>query len=84
MSKQNVIVGLSRQALRTARLLAARCGISISSFQTGSRLAEINGMSDSDSREEEFFELAERFRASNDPDEAKKLGDQLGRLVFGE
>jgi len=41
-------------------------------------------MSDSDSKEEEFFELAERFRASNDPDEAKKLGDQLGRLVFGE
>jgi hypothetical protein len=35
-------------------------------------------------REKAFFELAERFRSANDPEEAKQLGDQLGRLVFGE
>jgi hypothetical protein len=35
-------------------------------------------------KEEAFFELAERFRSSTNPDEAKKLGDQLGRFVFGE
>ena len=35
-------------------------------------------------KEKAFFELAERFRGANDPDEAKQLGDQLGRLVFGE
>jgi len=35
-------------------------------------------------REKAFFELAERFRAANDPDQVKRLGDALGRLVFGE
>lgn len=35
-------------------------------------------------KEKEFFELAERFRAAEDPDQAKRLGDQLGRMVFGE
>ena len=35
-------------------------------------------------KEKAFFELAERFRNADDPKEAKQLGDQLGRLVFGE
>lgn len=35
-------------------------------------------------REKAFFELAERFRAANDPEQVKRLGDELGRLMFGE
>lgn len=35
-------------------------------------------------KEKAFFELAERFRASDDPEQIKRLGDQLGRFVFGE
>lgn len=35
-------------------------------------------------REEEFFRLAERFRASQDPAEIKRLGDEMGRFIFGE
>jgi len=35
-------------------------------------------------KEKAFFDLAERFRAASDPEEAKRLGDELGRLVFGE
>jgi len=35
-------------------------------------------------KENSFFNLAERFRSSTDPDEVKKLGDELGRFVFGE
>jgi hypothetical protein len=35
-------------------------------------------------KETAFFELAERFRASKDPEEAKRLGDAMGRFVFGE
>jgi metal-responsive CopG/Arc/MetJ family transcriptional regulator len=35
-------------------------------------------------KENAFFELAERFRSSSNPEEVKKLGDQLGRFVFGE
>jgi hypothetical protein len=35
-------------------------------------------------KEQTFFELAERFRSSKNPDDVKKLGDELGRFVFGE
>ena len=34
-------------------------------------------------RQQEFFELAERFRKEKDPEAAARLGDQLGRMVFG-
>lgn len=33
-------------------------------------------------KQQEFFELAERFRNSADPEEGKRPGDQLGRMVF--
>ena len=35
-------------------------------------------------KEEAFFELAERFRDSNNSEEVKQLGYELGRFVFGE
>jgi len=35
-------------------------------------------------KEKSFFDLAERFRTASDPEQAKRLGDELGRLVFGE
>ena len=37
----------------------------------------------SDLRQAGFFELAERFRNTTDSREAKRLGDELGRMVFG-
>lgn len=42
-----------------------------------------NGIDAEKRRQQEFFELAERFRNEADPQEAKRLGDQLGRMVFG-
>lgn len=35
-------------------------------------------------KEKAFFDLAKRFRDSHDSEEVKKLGDELGRFVFGE
>jgi hypothetical protein len=35
-------------------------------------------------KEKAFFDLAEKFRATNDPTEAKRLGDEMGRFIFGE
>ncbi len=35
-------------------------------------------------REKAFFELAERFREEKDPEQVKRLGNDLGRMVFGE
>lgn len=42
-----------------------------------------DGMEAQKRKQQEFFELADRFRGATDPDEAKRLGDQLGRMVFG-
>jgi hypothetical protein len=35
-------------------------------------------------KEKAFFQLAEQFRAASDPEDVNRLGDQLGRFVFGE
>lgn len=42
-----------------------------------------SGLETEQNREKEFFDLAERFRRAIDPNEVKRLGDQLGRMVFG-
>jgi len=42
-----------------------------------------NGMEAEKRKQQEFFDLAERFRSVKDPKEAERLGDQLGRMVFG-
>ncbi len=42
-----------------------------------------NGMEAEKRKEQEFFDLAERFRRATDPADVKRLGDQMGRLVFG-
>jgi len=42
-----------------------------------------NGIDAERRKQEEFFDLAKRFRNETDPQEAERLGDQLGRLVFG-
>jgi hypothetical protein len=35
-------------------------------------------------KEKTFFQLAEKFRSADDPEQVKKLGNELGRFVFGE
>jgi hypothetical protein len=42
-----------------------------------------NGIEAEKRKQQEFFELAERFRNTTDPKEAQLLGDKLGRMVFG-
>jgi hypothetical protein len=42
-----------------------------------------NGMEAEKRKEREFFELAERFRSASDPEEVKRLGEQMGEMVFG-
>jgi hypothetical protein len=34
-------------------------------------------------KQREFFELAERFRSATDPEEVERLGNEMGRIVFG-
>jgi len=42
-----------------------------------------NGIEADERKQQEFFELAERFRKADDPKDIKRLGDRLGRMVFG-
>ena len=42
-----------------------------------------NGMEAEKRKQEEFLSLAERFRNATDPEEVKRLGEQMGRMVFG-
>jgi hypothetical protein len=39
---------------------------------------------DEQQRNAEFLQLAERFREATDPEEVERLGDELGRMVFGD
>ncbi len=43
-----------------------------------------NGIEAEKQKQKEFFDLAERFRAATDPEEVRRLGDQMGRMVFGD
>ena len=43
-----------------------------------------NGIEAEKRKQQQFFKLAERFRNASDPEEAKRLGDELGRMVFGD
>ena len=42
-----------------------------------------DGLAAQERKEREFFALAERFRAAIDKKEVEKLGNELGRMVFG-
>ena len=42
-----------------------------------------NGIEAEQRKQQEFFDLAKRFRNETDPDAARRLGDELGRMVFG-
>jgi hypothetical protein len=41
-----------------------------------------NGIETEKRKQREFFELAERFHDAKDSDTARRLGDELGRMVF--
>jgi len=43
---------------------------------------EQNG-TEADKRKEQFLDLVERFRSATDPTEVSRLGDELGRMIFG-
>ncbi len=42
-----------------------------------------NGIDADKRKQQQFFALSERFRNEQDPEAANRLGDELGRMVFG-
>lgn len=82
---------VERKTVRQSVSLPAKTAMQVRSMAKSRRLsatrmlAELieNGLEAEKRKQHEFFDLAERFRNENDPEEAKRLGDQLGRMVFG-
>lgn len=42
-----------------------------------------NGIEAQKQKEQEFSNLAARFREATDPEEVKRLGDRMGQMIFG-
>ncbi|MGA3019341.1 MAG: hypothetical protein ABSF62_19625 [Bryobacteraceae bacterium] len=81
----------ANRAVRQSVSLPANVAAQVRSLAKGRRLSanrmlvELieNGMEAEKRKQQEFSELAERFRNATDPKEIKRLGDQMGRMVFG-
>lgn len=73
-------VTLPSKLARQVRTLAKRRRLSANRM-----LVELieDGLALQHQKEKAFFELAERFRSAKDADEVGKLGDELGKMVFG-
>jgi hypothetical protein len=73
-------VTLSSKIAKEVRSLAKRRRLSANRI-----LAELieDGIAAQKNKEKAFFELAGRFRAAKDPDEVGKLGEALGKMIFG-
>jgi hypothetical protein len=79
------------KAVRQSVSLPARTAAQVRNLAKARRLSSNrmlvelieNGIEAEKRKQQEFFDLAERFRNATDPQEAKRLGDELGRMVFG-
>jgi hypothetical protein len=74
-------VGLPAETARQVRSLAKQKRLSANRVIV--ELVE-EGIEAQKRKQKEFFELAERFRAATDPKDVERLGDDLGRMVFGD
>ena len=43
-----------------------------------------SGIESKDAEKQRFFELTERLTASDDPEEQKRIREELARMTFGE
>jgi hypothetical protein len=87
----NDVMGSAIKVVRQSVSLPATTAAKVRSLAKTRRLSSNrmlvelieNGIEAEKRKEREFFELAARFRDASDPQEAKRLGDELGRMVFG-
>ena len=87
----NGVVSMSNKTVRQSVSLPAGIAAQVRSLARARRLSanrmlvELieDGMEAQKRKQQQFFELAERFRNATDEKEAKRLGDELGRMVFG-
>lgn len=74
-------VRLPNGVAKKVRFLAKRRQLSANSVLIG--LVE-EGLAAQERKEKALFDLTEQFRSASDPQEKARLGDQLGRRIFGD
>lgn len=87
----NGVMRMANKTIRQSISLPANMAAQVRSMAKTRRLSanrmlvELieDGMEAQKRKQQQFFDLAERFRSATDPEEAKRLGDDLGRMVFG-
>jgi len=87
----NGVMATKEKTVRQSITLPAKVATQVRSMAKRRRLSanrmliELleDGLEAQKQKEKTFFELAERFRAANDPKEAERLGEELGQMVFG-
>jgi hypothetical protein len=87
----NAVMPTANKIVRQSVSLPARIAAQVRSLaktrklSSNRMLVELieNGIEAEKRKQREFFELAEKFRSAKDPEQAKRLGDELGRMVFG-
>ena len=87
----NGVMATKEKTIRQSVTLPAKVATQVRSMAKRRRLSANRmlielleeGLEAQKQKEKAFFELAERFRAANDPKEAERLGEELGQMVFG-
>jgi hypothetical protein len=87
----NGVMASKEKTVRQSITLPAKVAIQVRSMAKRRRLSANRmlielleeGFEAQRQKEKAFFELAERFRAADDPKEAERLGEKLGQMVFG-
>lgn len=74
-------VSLPRRVAGRVRVIAKRRKTSASKVLLD--LVE-TGLEAKEAEKRHFFEVARRYKECSDPVESERLGEELGRLIFGE
>ena len=87
----NGVMRTEAKTVRQSVSLPAKIATQVRSMAKSRRLSATrmlvelieNGIEAEQRKQQAFFDLAERFRRETDPEVAKRLGDELGQMVFG-
>ena len=87
----NGVMKMAEKAVRQSVSLPAKLAKQVGSMARSRKLSKNrmllelieNGIDADKRKQQQFFALAERFRNEQDPEAANRLGDELGRMVFG-
>lgn len=79
------------KAVRQSVSLPARVAVQVRTMAKARRLSSSRvlvelierGIAAEEQKQKDFFNLAKRFREATDPHEIKRLGDEMGRMLFG-